>query len=201
MTSANNNIVWHAHKVDREERRAIKKHKSAVLWFTGLPSSGKSTIANELDWQLNQKGIHTCLLDGDNIRHGLNRDLGFSAKDRKENIRRLAEVAKLFSDAGLLTLAAFISPYRIDREMARNLIGPGEFVEIFVQCPLKTCQERDPKGLYKRAVSGEIENFTGVSDVYEEPLSADIVLNTAEQPVTQCVDHLVGFLCDRKIIR
>jgi len=194
------NIVWHEHKVKRADREKIKGHRPCVLWFTGLPSSGKSTIANELEHALNRRGVHTYVLDGDNVRHGLNKNLGFSVEDRKENIRRIGEVAKLFVDAGVLPITAFISPFIEDRKTARALMGEGEFVEIYAKCALETCKERDPKGLYKKALAGEIKEFTGVSQPYEEPPNPEIVIETDVLSVEESVKKILCYLEHTKII-
>ena len=161
------NIVWHDHKVERVEREHLLKQKGVVLWFTGLSGSGKSTIANELSYKLHKMGKLSYILDGDNIRHGLNKDLGFSPEDRKENIRRISEVASLFADAGFITITAFISPYRVDRDFCRGLAGEGRFIEIYAKASLDTCEKRDPKGMYKKAIAGKIKEFTVVSSPYE----------------------------------
>ncbi|KPK41106.1 MAG: adenylylsulfate kinase [Omnitrophica WOR_2 bacterium SM23_29] len=194
------NIVWHPHRVSQEDRENIKKHKSCTIWFTGLPSSGKSTIAHELEYKLNRSGIHTYVLDGDNIRHGLNKNLGFSREDRKENIRRIGEVVKLFVDAGIVTVAAFISPFREDREAVRNLLKDGEFIEIYTKCPVEVCMERDPKNLYRKAMAGEIKEFTGVSHPYEEPLKPEIVLEADKLSVEESVNRILAYLSSYKII-
>lgn len=194
------NVVWHSHKLNRDDRARIKGHRSCILWFTGLSASGKSTIANELEYELHKKGKHTYILDGDNIRHGLNKNLGFSADDRKENIRRIGEVAKLFVDAGVIAITAFISPFRGDRETVRGLMKPGEFIEVFAKCPISVCQERDPKGLYKKAIAGEIKEFTGISQPYEEPLNAELVIETDKMQVGECVDRILDYLAKHKII-
>lgn len=188
------NVVWHQHSVTKEERHNINGHKSCVLWFTGLPSSGKSTLANEVAYLLFQKKIHSYVLDGDNIRHGLNKNLGFSPDDRKENIRRIGEVAKLFVDAGIFALTAFISPYREDRDSARALLPKGEFVEIYVKCPVDVCEKRDPKGLYKKAKNGEIKEFTGVSAPYEHPLSPEIVIETDKHSIEESAKMIFEYL-------
>lgn len=188
------NIVWHDHKVTRVARAAAKGQRPAVLWFTGLSGAGKSTIANALESRLLRLGRHTYLLDGDNVRHGFNRDLGFSDADRVENIRRVGEVAKLFIDAGLIVMTAFISPFYADRDLVRNLVGEGEFIEIFVYAPLEVAEARDPKGLYKRARAGEISNFTGIDSPYEEPESPELILDTSKLTVEQSVDALVDYL-------
>ncbi|HID21872.1 MAG TPA: adenylyl-sulfate kinase [Planctomycetaceae bacterium] len=188
------NITWHEHHVSKQERWQLMGHRGAVLWFTGLSASGKSTIANTVDHKLHAMGKHTFVLDGDNIRHGLNKNLGFSAEDREENIRRIGEVAKLFCDAGILTLTAFISPYRADRDKVRKLLEPGEFVEIFVDTSLETCEQRDPKGLYKKARAGEIKGFTGIDDPYEPPLNPEIVLDGDTKGIDELADQVVTYL-------
>lgn len=195
------NITWHAGKITKNDRRAIKNQRSFILWFTGLPASGKSTLAMELDHALWKKGLHTYVLDGDNIRHGLNQNLGFSPEDRKENIRRVGEVAKLFVDAGIIVLTAFISPYREDRDRVRKLVEPGEFYEIYVECPLEVCMERDPKGLYQKAVKGEIPNFTGVSAPYEPPLHPELVVHTAQMDVVTSVAFIMKYLEQKNLLR
>jgi adenylylsulfate kinase len=194
------NIVWHDHRVTKAERRKLNNHGSCVVWFTGLPSSGKSTIASEVEHQLHNRGIRTYLLDGDNVRHGLNSNLGFSPEDREENIRRIGEVARLFVDAGMITFVAFISPYRKDRERARNILEAGEFIEVYVKCPVEVCEQRDPKGLYQKAKKGEIKEFTGVSAPYEESLNAEIILETDRLAVEESVKKIIDYLEDRKII-
>ncbi|WP_111495794.1 adenylyl-sulfate kinase [Marinobacter bohaiensis] len=194
------NIVWHHHKVSRAERAQTKKQSPCLLWFTGLSGSGKSTVANALDRKLHEFGYHTFLLDGDNVRHGLNKDLGFSETDRVENIRRIGEVSKLFTDAGLIVLSAFISPFTSDRRMVRKLFPAGEFIEVFMNTPLETCEERDPKGLYKKARSGEIRDFTGIDSPYEIPPHPEVTLDTSAQSVDQCVEALVQYLQDRQLI-
>ncbi len=188
------NIVWHDHKVTRAARSAAKGQRPAILWFTGLSGAGKSTIANALESRLLRLGRHTYLLDGDNVRHGFNRDLGFSDTDRVENIRRIGEVAKLFVDAGLIVMTAFISPFYADRDLVRNLVGEGEFIEIFVYAPLEVAEARDPKGLYERARAGEISNFTGIDSPYEEPEAPELILDTSKLTVEQSVDALVDYL-------
>lgn len=188
------NIVWHPHRVSQKDREKIKGHKSCVIWFTGLPSSGKSTVAHELEYTLNKKGMHTYVLDGDNIRHGLNKNLGFSKEDRKENIRRIGEIAKLFVDTGIVTIAAFISPFREDRETVRNLVKTGEFIEVYTKCPISVCKERDPKKLYEKAMAGEIKEFTGVSHPYEEPFNPEILLETDKLSVEECVGRILVYL-------
>ena len=194
-------VYWHSYKVTKEDRQKIKGHKPAVVWFTGLSGSGKSTLANELEYVLNKLGVHTFLLDGDNIRHGLNADLGFSPKDREENIRRIGEVAKLFVEAGLIVLVAFISPYRKDRNRARSLVSSKEFIEVCVKCPLKIAEERDTKGLYKKARAGVIKDFTGISAPYEEPVNPDIVIETDKLSVQASVGKLIDYLARKNIIK
>ena len=185
-------IVWHDHRISRAERAALKHQQPCLLWFTGLSASGKSTIANALDVALFQRGYHTFLLDGDNVRHGLNRDLGFSEDDRVENIRRIGEVSKLFADAGLIVLSAFISPFASDRLLVRNLFPAGEFIEVFMDTPLETCEARDPKGLYRKARAGDIRNFTGIDSPYERPQAPELSLDTSAMGVEECVEVLVG---------
>ena len=190
----NENIVWHNHQVGRDRRAAQKNQKPVVLWFTGLSGSGKSTIANAVDELLNRNQNHTYLLDGDNIRLGLNRGLGFSEEDRVENIRRIGEVSKLFVDAGLIVLSAFVSPFARDREQVRQLLNDGEFVEVFVDTPLEVCEQRDPKGLYKKARAGDIANFTGISSPYEQPTTPEIHLKTAELSIEGAAQQVIDYL-------
>lgn len=188
------NITWHASEVTKDERLQRNQHKSAVIWFTGLSGSGKSTISVELEKALFNHQIHTYRLDGDNVRHGLNRNLGFSPEDRKENIRRIGEVSKLMVDAGLITVTAFISPYKSDREAVRQLLDTDDFIEVYMQCSLSECENRDPKGLYKKVRNGEIAEFTGVNAPYEAPTQPEIVLDTetlsVEASVTKIMDYL-----------
>lgn len=193
-TRAATNITWHEHLVTREERSALKGHRGAVLWFTGLSGAGKSTIANAVDTALNQRGVHTYVLDGDNVRHGLNKNLGFSAEDRAENIRRIGEVGKLMADAGLVTLTAFISPYRDDRDAVRALMDTDAFVEIYCKASLETCEGRDPKGLYKKARAGEIKGFTGIDDPYEAPESPEIVLDSDNKGIAELAGEVIAWL-------
>lgn len=193
-------IVWHDHRITRAERASLKHQQPCLLWFTGLSGAGKSTIANALDVALFQRGYHTFLLDGDNVRHGLNRDLGFSEEDRVENIRRIGEVSKLFADAGLIVLSAFISPFASDRLLVRNLFPAGEFIEVFMDTPLETCEARDPKGLYRKARAGDIRNFTGVSSPYERPQAPELRLDTSTMGVEACVEHLIAYLLERGLI-
>jgi bifunctional enzyme CysN/CysC len=194
------NVHWQALDVDKAARSEQKGQKSAVLWFTGLSGSGKSTIANLVERKLFAEGKHTYLLDGDNVRHGLNRDLGFTDADRVENIRRVGEVAKLFADSGLIVLVSFISPFRSERRMARDLLQPGEFIEVFVDTPIELCMARDPKGLYEKARAGQIKNFTGVDSPYEAPENAEIILRTADRKAEDLADQAVAYLRDREII-
>ncbi|MDI9223764.1 adenylyl-sulfate kinase [Pantoea sp. EA-12] len=200
MAQHDENVVWHDHPVTREEREQQHGHQGVVLWFTGLSGSGKSTVAGALEQALHRVGVSTYLLDGDNVRHGLCRDLGFSDDDRKENIRRVGEVAKLMVDAGLVVLTAFISPHRAERQMVRELLGAGQFVEVFVDTPLAVCEARDPKGLYKKARAGELRNFTGIDSVYEAPDAPEIHLD-GEQLVTKLTAQLLDLLRHRDIIR
>ncbi|RAT96504.1 adenylyl-sulfate kinase [Brevibacillus sp. Leaf182] len=194
------NIVWHPTTVTKEDRQKRAGHKSCVLWFTGLSGAGKSTLANAVEHELHQRGLASYVLDGDNIRHGLNRGLGFGAEDRQENIRRIGEVAKLFVDAGVITLTAFISPYREDRELARNLVEAGEFIEVYVKCSLDECERRDVKGLYQKARSGEIGQFTGISAPYEEPLQAELVIESDKQTIEESVQIVLTYLEEHQIL-
>ena len=191
MTS---NVIWHSHPVDQEFRAKQKSQRPLVVWFTGLSASGKSTIAGALEQILTKQGYHTYLLDGDNVRHGLCQDLGFSDEDRKENIRRVGEVANLLSDAGLIVLAAFISPFRADRQIVREIIPEGQFVEVFVDASLTICCKRDPKGLYAKAISGEIKHFTGIDSPYEYPVNAEITLDAGNLTVAESVNSLLAHL-------
>ena len=190
------NIFRHEGKIDRLQREARNRHRGLTLWFTGLSGSGKSTVSVALEEALHRMGCHTYRLDGDNVRTGLNRDLGFSPEDRIENIRRIGEVARLFRDAGVINLVAFISPYRQDRRMARALSENGDFAEVFVDCALDVCEDRDPKGLYKKAREGAIPNFTGISAPYEAPENPEIHLHTDKQDVAGCVETIVAWLAD-----
>jgi adenylylsulfate kinase len=190
------NITWHEGTVTRDERKAVTKQQPACIWLTGLSACGKSTIAMALEQVLIQQGRLAYVLDGDNIRHGLNKNLGFSPEDRTENIRRIGEVSKLFVDAGLIVVSSFISPYKEDRDMVRGLMNDGEFIEIFVDAPVEVCAERDPKGLYKKAMAGEIKGFTGVSPdaPYEAPDSPELHLKTDEKSVEACVEEILSYL-------
>jgi adenylyl-sulfate kinase len=194
------NIKWHNHHICKTERASQKRQQPCILWFTGLSASGKSTISNAVEQKLYDLGHHTYLLDGDNVRHGLNKDLGFTDEDRVENIRRIGEMAKLFADAGLIVLSAFISPFRADRKMVRDLVEDGEFVEIHMATPLSVCEQRDPKGLYRKARQGQIKNFTGIDSVYEAPESPEITLNTAECDIEACADKVIAYLKQNHII-
>jgi adenylylsulfate kinase len=187
-------VIPHQHEITKEDRRSLNEHGSLILWFTGLPSSGKSTIANELEKKLITMGTRTYILDGDNIRMGLCKDLGFSEEDRGENIRRIGEVSKLFVDAGCIVLSAFVSPYIKDRDGVRELVADGEFVEVFVDAPLEVCEERDVKGLYKKAREGVIKGFTGIDDPYEAPLNAEITIDTSKLSLEEGVDVILQYL-------
>jgi len=187
------NLTWHITSVSREKRQTLLKQKAKLLWFTGLSGSGKSTVANALDIRLNQDGVSTYLLDGDNIRLGINSDLGFSLEDRNENIRRISEIGKLFVDAGLITIACFISPLKANREMVRSTLG-ADFIEVFVNCPLEECEKRDPKNLYKKARQGDIKEFTGITSPYEKPENPEIIINTKDQTIDQCVNKILDYL-------
>lgn len=193
-------LVWHQHQVTPERRAAQKQQKPCLLWFTGLSGSGKSTVANALDFALVERGYHTFVLDGDNLRHGLNSDLGFSDADRAENIRRVGEVSKLLVDAGLIVLSAFISPFREDRSAVRGLFAANAFVEVFMDTPLEVCEARDPKGMYAKARNGQIKNFTGIDSAYEKPEQAEVRLDTSQQSVQECVESLLCCLQQRGFI-
>jgi adenylylsulfate kinase len=193
-------IQWQHSKVMKAERHASNYHKSCVLWLTGLSASGKSSLAYEVERLLFAKQVNTYVLDGDNLRHGLNADLGFQAKDRSENIRRTAEVAKLMVDAGLITLLALISPYRVDREMARAIFQPEEFIEVYIDCPLNVCEQRDPKGLYKKARSGVIQSFTGITAPYEPPLQPEITIPSNLQSLQQSAMQILDYLSVNRYI-
>ena len=211
------NVTWHEHSVSREMRENKNGHKGCVIWFTGLSGSGKSTVANTLDHRLHQAGFQSVVLDGDNVRHGLNAGpamledthgkefsnrfgLGFSATDREENIRRIGAVAEIISQTGVIALTAFISPYRIDRDKVRNTLKQGEFIEVFVDAPIEVCEQRDPKGLYKKARAGEIKGFTGIDDPYEEPVAPELVLLAAEKTPDVLANEIITFLENKGII-
>lgn len=193
-------IVWHTLSVSKDQRSFAKKQKPFLLWLTGLSGSGKSTVANLVDQELFAKGYHTYILDGDNIRHGLNADLGFDEKSRKENLRRIREVARLFLDAGIIVICATISPFLSDRYEARQLIGKDDFIEIFVDTPLEVCADRDPKGLYKKVKTGEIKNFTGFESLYERPISPEIHINNFQQTAEENAKYILDFLKDKGYI-
>jgi adenylylsulfate kinase len=193
-------VIWHETLVSREERHRLNKHRSGLLWLTGLSASGKSTIAHHLEKELFDRNIRAYVLDGDNIRHGMNSNLGFSRDDRKENLRRIAELSKLMVDAGLVMLAAFISPYREDREFVRDKIGKESFFEIYVKCPAEVCEKRDPKGQYVKARKGIIKNYTGISAPYEEPEDPDLILNTEALDVQSSVQKVLELLDRKKFI-
>jgi len=194
------NIVWHQGAVTRDDREKMNGHKGATVWLTGLSGSGKSTIAVDLEKRLCERGIRTYILDGDNIRHGLNKNLGFSPEDRTENIRRIGEVAKLFTDAGVVAITAFISPYRADRDQVRGLMKPGDFIEIHVDCPVEVCEQRDVKGLYKKARAGEIKEFTGISAPYEAPAKAELTIKSGDLSIEQSVATILGHLESSSVI-
>lgn len=195
------NIFWHERLITKEDRERLNGHKGVCIWYTGLSGSGKSTIAIEVENLLFKKVIRSYVLDGDNIRHGLNNDLGFSPEDRTENIRRIGEVSKLFVDAGLIVMTAFISPYRSDRRQVRDLMFKGEFVEVYVKCDLEVCEQRDPKGLYKKARAGEIKEFTGIDAPYEEPENPELIINTSEiTDVRTNANRVIDFLVEKKYL-
>lgn len=194
------NLTWHESVVSKAERAERKQQKPCVIWFTGLSGSGKSTLANALERALFERGHHCYLLDGDNVRQGLNSDLGFSDEARVENIRRIGETAKLFVDAGLIVMTAFISPFRTERELARNLVEDDEFIEVHVSASLDVCEERDPKGLYKKARAGEIPNFTGIGSAYEAPENPDMLIDTGCNDVATCAEQLIDYLVKKGVI-
>lgn len=195
-----NSLVWQPHKISKLDRAALNNQKPFVIWLTGLSGSGKSSVANALDSHLFEQGFHTYLLDGDNVRHGLNSDLGFDHQSRIENIRRIGEVAKLMVDAGLIVITAFISPFRSDRSMVRALFESHEFIEVFVNAPLEVCEARDPKGLYKKARKGLIKEFTGIDSPYEKPEAAEISLQTDRQSIQDELKQILSYLIDKKLI-
>ena len=194
------NLHFHKHRVSRELKETRNNHKSRVIWFTGLSGSGKSTVANATEKLLHDRGLQTYILDGDNVRMGLNKDLGFSPQDRTENIRRITEVAKLFADSGSIVLTAFISPYREDRNSARQIISDEDFIEVFVSADLSVCESRDPKGLYKKARSGIIKDFTGIDSPYEKPDSAEIILNGVNEKPEDLAEIVIKYLSKKNII-
>jgi adenylylsulfate kinase len=189
-----NNTTWHQHTITKEQRAQAKNQKPCILWFTGLSGSGKSTLANLLESKLYEMGYHTYLLDGDNVRHGLNNDLGFDDKSREENIRRVGEVAKLLVDSGLIVLATFISPFKSDRKKVRDLVSDSEFIEIFVDTPLEICEQRDPKKLYEKARNGEIKNFTGIDSPYEKPDNMELHIVEYKEDIKECLDKILHYL-------
>lgn len=195
------NVVWHQATVTRQRREALNKHRGAILWFTGLSGAGKSTLAHAVEEHLHQMGCRTFVLDGDNVRHGLCGDLGFSAEDRVENIRRVGELAKLFMEAGIIVLTAFISPFREDRDKVRAMVNSGEFLEIYCHCPIEVCEQRDVKGLYKKARAGEIGQFTGISSPYETPEHPELVLNTSQVDLKDCVDQVITAISQSVLIK
>jgi adenylylsulfate kinase len=194
------NTVWHHATVTRARREMMAGHRSAVVWFTGLSASGKSTLAHYVEERLYQRHCRTFVFDGDNVRHGLCGDLGFSAADRAENLRRIGEMAKLFLDAGVISLAAFISPFRADRAHVRDIIGADDFIEIYCRCPVEVCESRDRKGLYRKARAGEIAEFTGISSPYEEPLDPDLVVETGVATLEECAEQVLALLTERGIL-
>ncbi|MFD4818557.1 adenylyl-sulfate kinase [Peribacillus butanolivorans] len=198
--SNSTNVTWHKASLTKELRRKQNGHESTVLWFTGLSGSGKSTIANAVAKELYNRNIRSYVLDGDNIRHGLNKDLGFSEGDRTENIRRIGEVSKLFVDSGQFVLTAFISPFRADRQIVRDLLEEGEFIEVYIKCPIEECEVRDPKGLYDKARKGIIKDFTGIDSPYEEPEQPEIVLESNQYSVEECVEQVINYLTTKRAI-
>jgi len=194
------NIVWHHSTVSKDERESINGHRACTIWLTGLSGSGKSTVANLLEKALWERGVRSFVLDGDNVRHGLNKDLGFSPADRTENIRRIGEVAALFTEAGVVNATAFISPYREDRNLVRTMMKDGDFVEVLVECELDECERRDPKGLYKKARAGEIPEFTGISAPYEAPDNPELTINTTRQTPEESLGEILSYLESNKYI-
>ncbi|NOS88943.1 MAG: adenylyl-sulfate kinase [Methylococcaceae bacterium] len=201
MTIKSTNTVWHHATISRQDRERLHNHKSVILWFTGLSGSGKSTLAHAVEEHLHKIGISTFVLDGDNVRHGLCSDLGFSDSDRVENIRRIGELAKLMIEAGVITLTAFISPFKSDRDNARKRVPHGDFLEIYCLCPIETCEQRDVKGLYKKARAGEIPFFTGIDSPYEAPEQPALVVNTHEESLAESVQRVIDLLVQRGVIK
>ncbi|MEJ2697356.1 MAG: adenylyl-sulfate kinase [Candidatus Sulfobium sp.] len=197
----NGNVIWHHATVTRKRREEKNGHRSVILWFTGLSGAGKSTLAHAVEERLHQMGCRTFVFDGDNVRHGLNCNLGFSPEERKENIRRIGEMCKLFVEAGVIALTAFISPFREDREKVRSLVNEGDFIEIFCACSIEVCESRDVKGMYARARRGEIENFTGISSPYEPPENPELVFDTGNVPLEECVERIVSYLVEKAVIK
>jgi len=200
LEQKSSNTVWHHATITRDNRQKLNNHKSVILWFTGLSGAGKSTLANEVEALMHEKSKRTYVLDGDNIRQGLCGDLGFSDEDRVENIRRIGEVAKILVDAGTLTLTAFISPFKADRQRARDLVPEGDFIEVYCRCDLSVCEERDVKGLYKKARAGEIPEFTGISSPYEEPENAELVVDTDKYNLQECAEQVIDYLEEKGIV-
>jgi adenylylsulfate kinase len=198
--NSNPNIRWHNATIIREDRQIQGGHKSVILWFTGFSGSGKSTLAHAVEKALYDLGCRTYVFDGDNVRHGLCADLGFSKEDREENIRRIGEMSKLFIEAGVIALTAFISPFQADRERVRKLVAEGDFIEIYCRCPLEVCEQRDVKGLYQKARQGKITEFTGISSPYETPENPELVIDTANQPLETCVENIMQYLAARQIL-
>jgi adenylylsulfate kinase len=194
------NILWHKASVTRTRRELQNGHKGTIVWFTGLSGAGKSTLAHAVEERLHQMGCHTFVFDGDNVRHGLCSDLGFSVTDRSENLRRIGEMAKLFLEAGVISLSAFISPFRKDRERLRSTVAAGDFIEVYCRCPLQVCEDRDVKGLYSLARAGEIKDFTGISSPYEEPQDPDLLLDTAVDSLATCTEKLIELLATQGIV-
>jgi len=195
------NVVWAETQITKEKRNLLNQQRSAILWFTGLSGSGKTTIANIVEDYLHQQNIRTYILDGDNVRHGLNGDLGFSEVDRKENIRRIGEVSKLFIDAGVMVLTSFISPFQEDRQLVRSLVQDSEFIEVHVHCPLEVCEERDIKGLYKKARKGEIKHFTGIDSPYEKPDDPEIIIDTSILSIEEASSKIINYLVEHSYIK
>lgn len=200
MNNKSSDTVWHHATVTRARREQLNGHKSVIVWFTGLSGAGKSTLAHAVEERLHQMSCRTFVFDGDNVRHGLCGDLDFSEEDRRENIRRIGEMSKLFVEAGVVALTAFISPFRADRLKVRNLTAPGDFIEVYCRCPIEVCEQRDVKGMYRRARAGEIRDFTGISSPYEEPENPELAIDTGSMPLDQCVDQVIGYLQGRGVI-
>ncbi len=201
MKQDDRNLTWHHGLINRKDRNQFNGHKSGVIWMTGYSASGKSTIAHVMEKALFEDRVRVYVLDGDNVRHGLNGDLGFSAEDRTENLRRVSEVSKLFCDAGIVVMTAFISPFREDRRLARKCIGDDDFHEVHIKCPIEVCEERDPKGIYKKVRAGEIARFTGISDPYEAPIKPELVLETDKYSIEECQQQFLDYLKEKKLIR
>lgn len=193
-------LVWHNATVTRQRREALNGHRGVIVWFTGLSGAGKSTLAHSVEERLHRAGCRTFVFDGDNVRHGLCSDLSFSAQDRQENIRRIGEMTKLFIEAGVVALTAFISPFRADRDRVRMLVGPDDFLEVYCHCPLEICEKRDVKGMYQKARRGEIPQFTGISSPYEEPLAPELILDTGNKSVDECASEVLALLRHRAVI-